>query len=102
MSKLAEMFYDKYKTEVPVVKIENDFFGHTVTVSGLVTGKDLTNQLKDKYKFDELLISSSMLRSEGDMFLDSMTAEDAEKILSCRIVPVNADGYELLEKMKGE
>ncbi len=102
LKKLSDMFYEKYGKEIPVVKIENDFFGHTITVSGLVTGKDLTSQLKGKYKFDELLISSSMLRSEGDMFLDSMTVEEAEEILSCRIVPVGADGYELLEKMKGE
>ncbi len=102
LKKLSEMFCEKYKTEIPVVKIQNDFFGHTITVSGLVTGKDLTNQLKGKYEFDELLISSSMLRSEGDMFLDSMTVEEAEEILACRIIPVNADGYELLEKMKGE
>ena len=102
LKKLSDMFYEKYGKEIPVVKIENDFFGHTITVSGLVTGKDLTSQLKGKYKFDELLISSSMLRSEGDMFLDSMTVEQAAEILSCRIVPVGADGYELLEKMKGE
>lgn len=102
MKKLSELFCEKYKKEIPVVKIKNDFFGHTITVSGLVTGKDLTDQLKGKYEFDELLISSSMLRSEGDMFLDSMTVTEAEKILNCRIIPVNADGYELLEKMKGE
>lgn len=102
MKKLSDMFYEKYKIEIPVVKIKNDFFGHTITVSGLVTGKDLTNQLKGKYEIDELLISSTMLRSEGDMFLDSMTVEEAEKILGCKIIPVNSDGYELLEKMKGE
>ena len=102
LKKLSDLFFEKYKKEIPVVKIENDFFGHTITVSGLVTGKDLTSQLKGKYEFDELLISSSMLRSEGDMFLDSMTVEEAEDLLSCRIVPVGADGYELLEKMKGE
>ncbi len=102
MCKLSVLFKEKYNVEVPVSKIENDFFGHTITVSGLVTGKDLTSQLKGKYEIDELLISSSMLRSEGDMFLDSMTLTEAEEILGCRIVPVNADGYELLEKMKGE
>ena len=102
MCKLSDLFKEKYDAEIPVHKIENDFFGHTITVSGLVTGKDLTSQLKGKYKIDELLISSSMLRSEGDMFLDSMTLTEAEEILGCRIVPVNADGYELLEKMKGE
>ncbi len=102
MKKLSQMFFEKYKKEIPVVKIENDFFGHTITVSGLVTGKDLTEQLKGKHEFDELLISSTMLRSEGDMFLDSMTLVEAEEILGCRIVPVNSDGYELLAKMKGE
>ena len=102
LKKLSDLFLQKYGKEIPVVKIKNDFFGHTITVSGLVTGKDLTSQLKGKYEFEELLISSSMLRSEGDMFLDSMTVEAAEEILSCRIVPVGADGYELLEKMKGE
>lgn len=102
LHKLSALFKEKYNVEIPVHKIENDFFGHTITVSGLVTGKDLTSQLKGKYEIDELLISSSMLRSEGDMFLDSMTVEEAEGILDCRIVPVNADGYELLGKMKGE
>lgn len=102
MRKLADMFNEKHGTEITVVKIENDFFGKSITVSGLITGKDLTSQLKDKYDFDELLISSTMLRSEGDMFLDSMTVEEAENILSCRITPVSADGYELVSKMKGE
>ena len=102
MVKLSQKFSEKYGAEIPVVKIENNFFGNSITVSGLITGKDLTEQLKEKYDFDELLISSTMLRSEGDMFLDSMTVEEAEKILGCRIVPVNSDGYELLEKMKGE
>ncbi len=102
MKKLSRMFYEKYKKEIEVVEIKNDFFGHTITVSGLITGKDLISQLKDKYEFSQLLISSTMLRSEGDMFLDSITLEEAEKELDCRIIPVSSDGYELLEKMKGE
>ncbi len=101
IEKLCVKFKDEYKKEIPVLEIKNDFFGHSITVSGLITGKDLTNQIKDKYEIDELLISSNMLRSEGDMFLDSMTLEEAEKILSCKIIPVSSDGYELLDKMKG-
>ncbi len=102
LKKLSDEFSEKYKKEIPVLKIQNDFFGNTITVSGLITGKDLTEQIKDKYEIDELLISASMLRSEGDMFLDSMTLDEAEKILSCKITPVTSDGYELLSKMKGE
>lgn len=101
LEKLSEKFYNKYNKKIPVLEIKNDFFGHSITVSGLITGKDLTNSLKDRNDIDELLISSNMLRSEGDMFLDSMTVEEAEKILSCKITPVSSDGYELLDKMKG-
>ncbi len=101
MENLSKIFSDIYKKEIPVLEIKNNFFGHSITVSGLITGKDLTEQIKDKYEIDELLISSNMLRSEGDMFLDSMTLEEAEKILSCKITPVSSDGYELLDKMKG-
>lgn len=101
LEKLSEKFYNKYNKKIPVLEIKNDFFGHSITVSGLITGKDLTNSLKDRKDIDELLISSNMLRSEGDMFLDSMTVEEAESILSCKITPVSSDGYELLDKMKG-
>lgn len=101
LEKLSEKFYNKYNKKIPVLEIKNDFFGHSITVSGLITGKDLTNSLKDRNDIDELLISSNMLRSEGDMFLDSMTVEEAENILSCKITPVSSDGYELLDKMKG-
>lgn len=101
LEKLSEKFYNKYNKKIPVLEIKNDFFGHSITVSGLITGEDLTNSLKDRNDIDELLISSNMLRSEGDMFLDSMTVEEAEKILSCKITPVSSDGYELLDKMKG-
>ncbi len=98
MKELSEIVCKKFGAKIEVVKIINRFFGETVSVAGLITGEDLTEQLKGK-KCDELLISATMLRSEGDMFLDSMTVEEAEKILNMKITAVHNDGYELLEKM---
>ena len=87
---------------VNVIKIENNFFGEMITVSGLITGKDLITQLKGKTNGNDVLISSTMLRSEGDMFLDSMTLCEAEKELGSKIISVDNDGYELLSAILGD
>lgn len=76
-----------------VYKIENDFFGHSITVAGLITGKDLVNQLKDKPLGDELLISRSMLRSEGDLFLCGMSLDELSNNLNVAVQPTDCDGF---------
>lgn len=84
-----------------VYPIVNDFFGHKITVSGLVTATDIINQLKDEDLGEELLIPSSMLRAEGDMFLDSITLEELSQKLNIKIIPVDNDGYSLVETILG-
>lgn len=84
-----------------VYPIVNDFFGHKITVSGLVTATDIINQLKDKDLGEELLIPASMLRSERDMFLDSITLEELSEKLNIKIIPVDNDGYSLVENILG-
>ncbi len=85
-----------------VYKIENEFFGKSITVSGLVTAKDLIKQLKGKDLGEVLLIPKAMLRADDDVFLDDLTLADVERELSVKVEPVANDGYELLEKMLGE
>ena len=84
-------------SNVDVYAIENDFFGHSITVAGLVTGQDLIAQLKGKDLHGRLLIPSVMLRAEGDVFLDDVSVEDVERALGVRLVVVNNDGAQLLE-----
>lgn len=67
-------------TKVTVRPIINRFFGETVTVAGLITGGDLVDQCRDVVA-DEILIVRSMIRAEGDMFLDDMTVEEVRKAL---------------------
>lgn len=84
-----------------VYPIINDFFGHKITVSGLVTATDIIKQLKDKDLGEELLIPSSMLRAEKDMFLDSITIEELSEKLNVKITPVDNDGYLLVDSILG-
>ncbi len=84
-----------------VVKIKNEFFGEKITVAGLVTGQDIINQLKGKDLGEEILIPSSMLRHENDMFLDNVTVEELENKLKVKVIAVDNDGYALTEKITG-
>lgn len=87
--------------ECNVYAIKNEFFGGKITVSGLVTATDIIKQIGDKDLGDELLIPATMLRSEGDMFLDSITLTELSERLNIKITPVANDGYELTEAIIG-
>ncbi|MBE6775789.1 MAG: DUF512 domain-containing protein [Ruminococcaceae bacterium] len=97
MQELSQALMQKYpRITVSVYPIVNDFFGHSITVAGLITGGDLINQLKDKKLHGRLLIPSVMLRSEGDIFLDDISLEQTEDALGVSITPVSCDGQEFL------
>lgn len=81
-----------------VVPVVNRFFGESVTVSGLITGGDLTSRLKDEAG-ERILITECMLRSEGDRFLDDMELGEAERLLGRPIIPVGRRGEDLLSAL---
>ena len=87
---------------VNVYPIKNEFFGEQITVSGLITGGDILNQLEGKPLGDELLIPSSMLRHENDLFLDDMHIDTLGERLGVKITAVNNDGYELVYNILGK
>ena len=87
---------------IRVCAIRNDFFGETITVSGLVTGQDLIAQLQERQKAGEdlgeaLLIPVNMLRSGEQVFLDDVTVAEVEKALGLRVVPVEAGGQDFVD-----
>ena len=65
---------------VTVLPVTNGFFGATVTVSGLLTGGDIVRAVAP-LAVDEVLISATTLRADGDLFLDDMSLDDARKAL---------------------
>lgn len=82
-----------------VVEIRNDFFGHRVSVAGLITGQDLIAQLKDRELGERVLISANMLRDGGDVFLDDYTPQQVAEAIGVPLVPVEIDGADLLAKI---
>lgn len=102
IKRLAVMAEEKYSgLECNVYSIRNDFFGETITVTGLVTATDIIKQLSGKDLGTELLISSSMLRRDTDIFLDDLTVSDVENKLDLKVTAVDNDGFALLDAILG-
>ena len=93
--KLAMEKCDSIKANI--YAIENDFFGRTVDVAGLVSGRDMVAQLKGRELGERLLIPASMLRHGGDVFLDDMTRQQAQNALGVPIITVANDGFEFAD-----
>lgn len=86
---------------IHVQDIRNDFFGETITVSGLVTARDLIAQIKGAKQNgiqvgDTLLIPSNMLCTGDGIFLDDYTVEQVEEALKMRVVPVETQGKDFI------
>ena len=100
MREIARMTSRKYPhLTVRVFTVVNDFFGHSVTVSGLLTGQDILHQLTGVSLGDALLIPSSALRAGEDVFLDDMTLTELSSALGVPVVPTDSDN--LLSAMLG-
>ena len=98
LTNLLKITKEKYDTiDCEVFAVKNEFFGESITVSGLVTGKDIINQLKDKEYGARLLIPQNMLRAGDDVFLDDVTVSDIENELNVRVSVVGTSGADLLK-----
>lgn len=89
--------------KIHVHAIRNDFFGETITVSGLVTGGDLIAQLQNKRDElgTQLIIPKTMLKADEDIFLDDKTLTEVEQALGLPIIPIGDEPEDLIEALLG-
>lgn len=86
---------------INVKRIINRFFGESITVAGLLTGKDILEQLRGEDLGDEVLIPSAALRHGEDVFLCGMTAVELAESLGVPVSAVDTDGYSFVEAIFG-
>ena len=82
-----------------VVGVDNDFFGHTIDVAGLLTGQDLAVQLKAHKPLGRVLIPLHMLRHAEDVFLDDWTVPQLSQALEAPVQVVGIDGFDLCDSI---
>ena len=102
LCKMSAKLEDKIKNlKINCYKIINNFFGEKITVSGLITGTDLIEQLKDKELGERLLLPNNILRSGEDVFLDDYTLDDVKTALKAEIVITPPEGGGFIEAVLG-
>lgn len=96
MRSLAAKIKQKFSgVDVNVYTVKNNFFGEKITVSGLLTGKDIMEQLAGRELGEELIIPPSCLRAEGDVLLDDISPEEISEKLGVKVSPAGngAEGF---------
>lgn len=95
---MAEQIMEAYPgVRIHVYPITNYFFGERITVSGLLTGQDLMQQLTGKNLGSTLLLPENVLRSGEDVFLDDIRLGELENALQVPVNIVKSSGYDFVE-----
>ena len=81
--------------EIQVIPVQNHFFGERITVSGLLTGQDILEQLTGRKLGDRLLLPCNLLRSGEETFLDDITVSQVESALQVKTDIVKSSGQDL-------
>lgn len=98
ITQLAHRLRNKFANiKVNVYTIINDFFGHDITVAGLLTGQDIIKQLTGKELGEYLILPGTLLRSGEEVLLDDYTLTDLENALNIKIRVAGSDGRSFID-----
>lgn len=82
--------------------VDNKFFGNSVTCTGLLTGGDILEALKNNQeKFDYALIPANTLKEFEDIFLDGMTVKELKKNLKNKKIIINRNTQDFYPNLIG-
>lgn len=104
----AATIMSKIGCTIETVPLVNSFFGETVTVTGLLTGKDISRYLKNRAKEKEdgreeiLAVPDVMLREFSDSFLDDIVVDDIRKMTDMKVITVSTVPGELVKQITAE
>ena len=101
MEKAVNMINEKFPNiEINIYVVTNEFFGKTVTVTGLVTATDIINQYGDmQFKENYFVIPKVMLKEFQNVFLDGITLEQLSSRIHKKIIVNACDGEDYLRKI---
>jgi NifB/MoaA-like Fe-S oxidoreductase len=100
---LANRIPEKFpNVKVHLYKIINDFFGHRITVTGLLTGGDIRKQLTGKPLGQRLILPSNTLMADEPKFLDDVTLAELTDALQVDVCIVESSGADFLHAVIGD
>ena len=100
-AKKCEQLIDGLK--VQVIAPENEFFGKTITATGLLTGRDILAKINQTTQdFDCVILPKNMMRETENVFLDNMTLEEFAQKSGKKVMLISPDGASFFKALAGE
>ncbi len=100
---LADRIPEKFpNVKIHLYKIINDFFGHRITVTGLLTGGDIRKQLTGKTLGQRLVLPSNTLMADEPKFLDDVTLAELTDALQVDVCIVESSGADFIHAVIGD
>ncbi len=96
----AERLSVRTGTDLVVRPIANRLFGSDVTVTGLIAGKDLIEQLAAQDLGQGLLLPDVMLKAGEPLLLDDLSVEELSSQLGVPVVVVESSPWGVLEGLE--
>jgi len=87
---------------IKVIVVKNDFFGSTVTVTGLLTGVDMINTLKKQKEMGDVILLPPNCINQDGLFLDDVTPQDVENEFKRKVIIGSYDLVDSLNKIFSE
>jgi putative radical SAM enzyme (TIGR03279 family) len=98
LNKFTDRLAEKENIRIDVIEVANNFFGTTVTVAGLLTGRDVIKTLHDNTdSYKVLLVPDVVLKEDEDIFLDNVSLKDVEDATGLRAVRTEATPQGLID-----
>ncbi len=92
LAEIADEFRQLTGLEAEVIPVVNQFFGPTVTVSGLLTGRDVIAALRGRDLGDVVFLPRTLFDAAGEVTLDDMTPLEIGVRLGTRVETAGAMG----------
>jgi len=101
LKKVADRFFERENINLNVVPVDNTFFGRSITVTGLLTGRDVVRALSDKAEgYECLLVPDTVLREGEDVFLDDISKRDIERALGIKVKVIESTPEGIIKGME--
>ncbi len=82
---------------VNLLAVKNNYFGGGVSVTGLLTGRDIINAMGNNYKDRIVIIPEVVLKDGQEILLDNISIKDIAEISGASILTVDGSAYSLVE-----
>ncbi|MEW6213856.1 MAG: DUF512 domain-containing protein [Nitrospirota bacterium] len=103
LKRFIEKLSEKENLDIDVIPVENRFFGVSITVTGLLTGRDVIRALSERIGDHEIiLVPDTVLKNGEDIFLDDITLKDMEDTLGIPARKIKSTPDGLIQGITGE